>query len=416
MNEKKRWDSLRKARIFTSLNISSYRLFLASQVFEVASMSIMMMVRPLLAYRLTESSAIIGVIAMFQAIPTLLVIPFAGVIADRFQKKYIMLAGEICIAILSLGTALALMTGYLSVENEGSWWVLAAGAVFQGIVMGLMSPSRQAIVPEFVGEEKLLNAASLQGAATSSMRLVVPVAVGFLIEAYGFHTGFFVMTGAMAITSLFVWRFPLSSVKPIRQKNTLTAIKEGLNHIRHERTVLIILIVSLIAGFLSMPYQQLLAVFADDVFKVGAKGLGLLTSLAGAGAVTGALVIASLPNRKRGLMLVMTIIGLGIVLIVFSASVNWPTSLVMVALIGLGETVAMVLGQTLIQYYTQREFRGRVIALIQMQVGFNSLGTFFAGVLSESVGVKLALGGFAAVLVLVAVTVLFFLPQVRRLD
>jgi MFS family permease len=127
-------------------------------------------------------------------------------------------------------------------------------------------------------------------------------------------------------------------------------------------------------------------------------------------------LIASIPNKKRGLMMMISIIIAGVSLIIFSASTSWPLLLGIMVFVGLGETVLMVMGHTLIQYYTEKEYRGRVISLIQMQVAFNSFGTFFAGVLSESIGVQWALGSFATLLVLLAVFVLAFVPRVRNLN
>ena len=152
--------SLRNLRTFNSLKNPVYRLYFAGMLGQRASMNMQMMARSLLIYRLTGSAAILGMMALFHALPMLFLSLFGGVIADRVQKKYVLLIGLGTSAVLSLGVALALTLGYLSVERTGSWWILAVASLLQGIVMGLMIPSRQAIVPEIVSEGQIMNAIS----------------------------------------------------------------------------------------------------------------------------------------------------------------------------------------------------------------------------------------------------------------
>jgi MFS family permease len=157
-------------------------------------------------------------------------------------------------------------------------------------------------------------------------------------------------------------------------------------------------------------------IFADDILNVGASGLGLLISISGVGAILGSLVLASLPNKRRGIMLLVSAFILGVALLGFSFSGSWYLSLGLIVFVGLGQAGRMALGNTLIQYYVDDEYRGRVMSIYVMQFGLTSFGGFAAGMMAEVMGAQWALGGFAMVLVLVSLLALALLPRLRRLD
>ena len=195
----------------------------------------------------------------------------------------------------------------------------------------------------------------------------------------------------------------------------MTDIKEGLQYIQHETTIFFILVFALFTVVLSMPYMFLMPVFTEDILKVGATGMGVLISISGVGAMIGSLVLASLPNRKRGFMLLLNGLILGLALVSFSFSHSWYLSLVLIVFVGIGNAGRMTLGNTLLQYYVEDNYRGRVMSIYMMEMGFISLGTFSAGLLAEAVGVQWALGGFAMVLILLSILALAFVPRIRKL-
>lgn len=403
-------------RTFSSFKNPVYLLYYGAMLGQMAAMNMQMMARSLLVYRLTDSATILGIMAVAGTLPMLFLSLFGGVIADRVQKKYVMLTGQACSAAVALGVALALTSGYLSAEHTGSWWVLIVASVLQGTIMGLMMPSRQAILPEIVGEEQLMNAVSLNTLGSNTLRILAPAAAGFLIAAFDFEAVYFTMTGMYLMAVVFIAFLPLTSTMTVRGGGALADMIEGLKYIRHETTILLVLAFTLFAVVLSMPYMLLMPIFTDTILDVGAKGMGILLSVSGAGAITGSLILASLPNKKRGLMLLVSSLVMSMALVVFSFSTAWPLSLGIIVLVGLGQTGRMTLGNTLIQYYVNDEYRGRVMSIYMMNFGFTSFGTFVAGVLADNMGVQWAVGGFAAVLVIVSILALAFVPRIRKLD
>ena len=407
---------LLKRGTFSSFKNRIYLLYYGAMLGQMAAMNMQMVARSLLVYRLTGSAAILGGISLANALPMLLLSLFGGVIADRVQKKYVMLIGQSCSAVIALGVGLALSFGYLSTEVTGSWWILAVASLFQGTIMGLMMPSRQAILPEIVGEEQLMNAVSLNTLGTNTLRLVAPALAGFLIDAFDFEAIYFTMTGLYLIAVVFILFLPLTSTMSVRGRGALADIKEGLKYVRHETTIALILIFTLFAVVLSMPYTILMPIFTEDILKVGGTGMGVLLSVSGAGAMVGSIILASLPNKKRGLLLLASCIVMSLALAGFSLSTSWTLSLGIIVFVGLGQTGRMTLGNTLLQYYVDDEYRGRVMSIYMMEFGLVSFGAFAAGVMSESLGVQWVVGGFAVVLTFLTILTLLFVPRIRKLD
>ncbi len=403
-------------RTFASLRNGTFRLFWGALMCQMAAMNMQLIARSLLVYRITGSVAILGMMSLFHAVPMLLLSLFGGVLADRLPKKRVMLMGQALSALVSLGIAAALVAGYLSVARAGSWWVLAAASVIQGTVMGLMMPSRQAIMPEIVGEERLLNAVSLSNLGTSAMRMLAPAAAGFLIEAWGFRAIYLTMAGLYILGTLFIAFLPVTGRVSVPTRSAVADIIEGVRYLRRQTIIMFILLFTLLAVLLSMPYMMLLPVFTEDVLKVGSGGLGVLMSVSGVGAITGSLVLASLPNRRRGLLLILGTMVMSLALMGFAASTSMAVSLGVIVFVGLGQTARMALGNTLIQYYVDDEYRGRVMSIYMMQFGLTSFGTFAAGLLAEVFGVQWVVGGFAAVLAAVSLGALLFARRLRQLD
>jgi len=401
---------------FRSLKNPVFRLYFVAMAAYMAPWSMQMIGRSLLVYRITGSATILGIMSLAFAVPMLCLSLFGGVIADRMPKKHIIVAGTVGAALVSLGIALALTLGYLGSERPGSWWVLAVAGALQGAIMALMIPSRLAIVPEIVGREELLNAVSLNTMEMNGLRMLAPALAGFLVESFGFDTLYYVMTGCY-LTSAIVFSFmPRTGKVATPGPNALAQMKEGLNYVRHNTPVLLILFFTVFAVVLTMPYYVLMPIFTEDILMVGAGGLGILMSVSGAGAIIGSLVLASLSNKKRGLMFLTGNLLLSLALIGFSFSGSWHLSLALIAFVGLGDTARMALGNTLLQYYTEEEYHGRVMSIFVMQFGLMGFGAFGAGLLTEVVGVQWAVGGLAAVLIPVTLLVIAFVPRLRRLD
>ena len=379
----------------------------------MAAMNMQMMMRSLLVYRITGSVEAIGIMAISGTVPHIISALYGGVIADRLEKKHILLFSLAAFALLSFGIAIILTTGWLNAET---WWILIIASVVQSILMGLLIPARHSIILDLVGRERLMNAVSLNSLSQNGWRLMAPAVAGFLVEGFGFDVGYFVIGGLYLWAIGFIAFLPLSSIPAATKQSALAEVAEGFKYLRKESNVTWVLLFNLFAVILAMPYQQLLPVFVDDILMVGASGMGILISVSGAGAIVGSLILASLPDKKRGLMLLTSSMFLGLVLIVFSFSKSWVLSLGMMVFIGMGQSGRMTLSNTLAQHYSVDNFRGRVMGIFDMQMSFPGVAVFAAGILTGFIGVEWAVGGLAMLLVAISVLIMVFSPRLRRLD
>lgn len=408
--------SLRNLRTFSSLGNPVYRLYYGALLFSWASLNMQMMARSLLIYRLTGSAAILGALSLGFAIPMLFLSLFGGAIADRFQKKYILVAAQASSALTSLGVALSLTLGYLSTENPGSWWILGGASVLQGIVLGFSMPARYAIIREIVTEEQVMNATALNSLGMNTFRLLAPAATGFIIDAFDFAAAYYVVTGMYLLAAVFVALMPVTGTITVRVSSTMSDIREGLRYVRRDAIILFLLLFNVFSVMLSYPYMSLMPIITESILGVGATSLGILISVSGLGAVFGSIVLASLPNKKRGAMLLISGLILGLALIGFSFSLSWSLSLAMIVLVGLGSAWRMTLSSSLLQYYAEADYRGRVMSIYSMEVGLIGFGTFAAGLIAEVAGVQWALGSFAMVLAFLSILMFALVPRIRKLD
>jgi MFS family permease len=381
-----------------------------------AAMSMQMMVRALQVYRITESATDIGIVALSLAIPTLLVSFLGGAAADRLQKKRILVAGRIVMAITTVAVAITVSTGYLTPEHPESWWILVASSIFQGIVSGFTQPALMSIIPEIVGKDKVMNAISLSTSGQHVFRLISPAFAGFLIDAYGFAAVYYIMAGCYAVSAFGTSFLPISKSRIASGLSAVGDAMKGIKYLRRETVILLIVVFALCHVVAGQPYQQLLPVFTEDILKVGASGLGILMALSAGGALIGSLVMGSLPNKRRGLLLLLSGVIMGVSVMLFASSRMWYLSLAIIPFIGLGPSIHGTMTSTLVQSYVEPDYRGRMQSFVAMAQGLASLGTFLAGILSDKLGVQWAVFGMALILTIISCAFIVFAKGLRRLD
>ena len=198
--------------------------------------------------------------------------------------------------------------------------------------------------------------------------------------------------------------------------STATEVVEGIRYMRTEKTILLILAFTLCCTILGMPFVFMLPMFTEGVLKVSASSLGLLLAISGVGSIIVSVVLASLSNKHRGILMLYSGLILSLALIFFSFNENWYLALVMSAFIGLGQTGQTAIGFTLIQYYVDPGFRGRVMSFMMLGFGLSSLGTVFAGVLADSIGIQWSIGGLAMALTVITAMIMLFSNRLRKLD
>lgn len=393
-------------------------MYVYSMVGHWASMQMQMFVGTLLIYRLTNAGVVIGYMALANSIPMVLLSLYGGALADRVEKRNMLLWSQVAASLLALMVALTLSTGYLSAENEGSWWVLIFSSAIQGIIFGLMMPTRITVMPEIVKPEDLMNAISLNNMGMNLFRIIAPAATAFIVATWNFTVAYYIITLLNMSSIIFIFGLPKLPPRQSAGRNPLGEIIEGMQYMRKESILILILAFTLACTILGQPFNMLLPMFTDnpDLIGGGEISQGWLMTVSGIGAIVVSLTLASLQNKKRGFIMLFMGIILSASLIAFAFNTAWIPALLFVFLIGIGQTGQMAIGTTLVQYKVDPVYRGRVMSFLMLGFGLSSLGTVFGGVLADAMGIQWAVGGLATVLLAATVMILLFGDRLRKLD
>jgi MFS family permease len=382
---------------------------------QMASLNMQQLVRGFLVFELTGSYTALGTIYLANSVPGIALSAMGGVLADRVrQKKPVVQIGQLLNATNALVVGLLVWTGAITFEY------LLVAAIAHGTVMSLMMPARQAMLPEVVGFDRLMNAVALSSAGMNATRLFGPAVAGLLIAALGAHAVYFIITGLYLYASVLLTKVTTAYAAELepsgRGGSGVRDLVEGLRYMWSDQTMRVLLVFSSVFAMLAMPFQFLLPGFVAGVLHEGPDKLGLLMSAAGIGSLIGSLVVASLPSRRRGVLLIGSALWMSVALIAFSASTQFVATAVIMLVIGVGDAGRMSLGMVLVQAYTRDDFRGRVMSLFMMQRSFATFFTFFVGLGASLVGAPLALGALAAVLGVLALGMLVTPGLLRGLD
>lgn len=407
-------------RTFESLKHRSFRWYFFSMFGWFASMNMQMLVRGVIVFDLTGSYAALGIVSLANAIPGLFLSLPGGVMADRLQKKRVIQVGQTANMIVCGVLAFLMLSDVLIFEH------LIACAVIQGTINALIMPARQSMIPEIVEEDRMMNAVALNTAAMNVMRLLAPAIGGFMLAGLG--PGWVYLTmgglyGAGALLLIPVRKSPhaldqsrIDEDAEHHRGGSIRDLIEGCRYMKRDRVVMMILFVNLMLVIFSMPFQMMLPGFVKEVLHKGPDSQGLLMSITGIGALVGSLLIASMPERNRGKVLLVSSLVLGFALIAFSISTwFWVTAIIMLA-VGVGQAGRMSLGNVLLQSYTQREYRGRVMSVYLLEFSLTAFAVFVVGIMANFLGVQLAIGLTAVGLVGFVLFTLAFMPRMRQLD
>ncbi|MCX5700552.1 MAG: MFS transporter [Candidatus Omnitrophica bacterium] len=396
--------------MFSSLKVKDFRVYWFGMFVSLVGTWIQQVSLSWLVFQLTNSAFLLGVVGFLSSIPILFLSLFGGVLADRLNKRSILIATQFAFMVLAF--ALAILT-QLKLITTMQIMVIA---VLNGIVMAFDAPSRQAVVVELTGKEHLTNAIALNSVSFNSSRIIGPALGGILISSIGMSGCFYINGISFFAVLLALWTIKIYD-KP--QDNLAgSAFKdsiEGLIFIKNNRLILALISMIGVVSLFGVAHVVLMPIFAKDILKVGVKGLGVLMSSAGAGALIGALVLARLGDFKyKGKLLSFSSILFSVSLITFSLSKIYSLSLVALAFVGGSSVIALALVNTLLQTKVEDRFRGRVMSVFMITfAGLMPFGNLFAGIIAQSLGVSFAvfLGGIICLGFFLSVNVLY--PKIR---
>ena len=396
---------------FHTLRNREFRFLWLGMLFLMFGIQMQMIVRGYLAYEITSSPFILGLVNAGFAIPMLSLSLFGGALADRIERKRVIQAGQLVSVVLAAFIGVSIFTDTIS------WIHLFGVSMAQGAIFSFVMPARQALVPTLVGKDNLTNAMSLDAAAMSVTTLLAPAVGGGLYNVIGPDGVYFLIAGcgiaAMLLTSL-VSASGGSASRP--SVPMFSDILEGLKYVVRSPIVLILLMMGLATALLAMPFRFLMPVFVVDVYERGPESLGLLVTIMGVGSLVGALFIASMGKRRRGLTLLAGSFISGIALVLVAAIPLYYVAAALMVLMGLGDAGRRTLNMALIMEEVDDRYRGRVMSVFMMNFGLMPLGVLPAGAIAQRMGGQFVIGMLGVLLLLTTALILVTQRRLRDLD
>ena len=397
---------------FASLRHRQFRWVYASNTAFFFAMNGQFVVRSYLAFKLTDSAFALGIVNLAVALPMLVISPFGGVIADRVEKKRLIMIGQ---ALLLLNEVVVLT---LLVTNQLEFWHLLIVMFLMGCLFPFIMPARQSIVANIVGRQGLANAMALQMGGMNAARVVGPVTAGLVIAAFGLRWMYLVAVALYLVALLAMSRVDRAyPVEGQQKKSVMGDLLDGVRYVRDDPPVRILLLLSLVPIMLAMPFQALLVVFAEDVWDVGTTGLGVLQAAAGVGGILGSIYVAWKGTTPKKLRLMMvSLLAFGGTLFLFALSPWFLLALPVVLISDVFASIFNTINNTAIQVLIPDAVRGRVMSLMMMTFGLTPLGTVPISAAAQAWGAPVAVAGASALTIVFALLIYLLSGALRSID
>ena len=399
------------SRLFAGLRYRNYRLYWLGQLSSVLALNMEMAAQAWLVFLLTDSPLMLGVAGIVYAVPRVSLVLVGGAIADRADKRRIMVCTQSLLALAYLVLGLLILT-----ERVVFWHVLVF-AFNSGLMRSFDRPSRYALLPEMVPREEIANAVALGSSVWQACRLVGPGLAGLLIHWFGVgHT--FIACFVSSAAAVALWAF--IRTRPLigqPQGGVWRNILAGLDFVRRNQLFYSLLGLTCFNSLFGMSYVILLPVFARTILEVDSRGFGLLQSFSGVGALIGTLIVAYLAQAgRRGWQVLTGSAIFGSLLMLFAHSSSFALSLGLIFFLGLFNQIYLTSINTILQLNLPNDLRGRVLGLFGLTWDLMPLGGAISGTVAEFAGAPtaVALGGF--LVAALGVYGLARLPAVREIE
>jgi MFS family permease len=393
-------------KTFSALKIPAYRLLWLSMLASFAGMQMQMVARGVLAYDIGGTASAIAIVSLGWGLPMLLFSLVGGTVADRVEKRMLMVLSQLATASIAVGVAILVHTGYIQL------WHLFASGVIQGTVFAFSGPARQAFIPEVVGEKELLNAIALNSAGMNLTRIGSPSVAGALIAVSWFNVqGVFYLQGAMNVFALIlILMIPRAMARSAEaegapmgvagagwngqqreRKPMIADLVDGLRYVIGSPILLTLMAMALVPTLIGMSYQSFLPIFARDVFGDGvdrnAEGLGFMMTITGIGALVGSLIVASMQDYpKRAQLQLAGGLMFGLSLAFFAVQGNFAIAIVALVMVGFSSAYFQALNSTMVMTASDPGYYGRVMSVYMMTFSLMPLGTLPVGLIADLIG------------------------------
>jgi MFS family permease len=390
----------------------NFRIFWIGQAVSLTGSWVQIVAQGWLALDLSNDPFIVGVVSAAGSFPVLLFSLYGGVIADRYDKRKLVMIGQ----------------GLLALEAGVLWWFVVGGtitipwlialAAFAGVVSAFEIPARQALLIELVVREDLMDAIALNTSAFNLARILGPSVAAAVIASAGLAWcfGLNTLSFSAVLAGLFMLRLP-PHVRPVGRPSPMAGLREGIAYMFATEEIVVVMRMVSVFSIFGVPYLTLMPVFAREALGLDASGYGLLMTVTGVGALSGALFLAAVGGRiQRGRLFATASIAFPLMILALSATRQAPVASFVLLLCGLFMILQTALANGILQAIVLDELRGRVMAAyVVVYVGFAPIGSFVGGALARAVGIEWTLAAGGGVMLLFALWTFWKHPELRAL-
>jgi len=379
-----------------ALRHRNYQLFFGGQLISLIGTWMDQVAESWLVYRLTGSSLLLGTVAFAGQIPVFLLAPIGGAVADRFNRRTILVMTQSAMMVLALTLAALTLTHVVQV-----WHVILLAALM-GVVNAFDIPARQAFVVDMVARGDLINAIALNSSMFNGARVIGPAIAGIVVAVIGEGWCFF--ANGVSFIAVITGLLMMKDLRPRHaiEGSALQNIIEGFRFVAHTGPIRALMLLLGLVSFTAMPYAVLMPIFADQILHGGATALGVLMGASGLGALGGAVTLAMRKSvRGLGKWIAIACSSFGVCLILFAFSRVMWLSVALLIPTGFSVMLQMASSNTLIQSMVPDRLRGRAMAVYSMMfMGMAPLGALLAGSVAHAMGAPLtvAMGGLISII------------------
>ncbi|MEA4896295.1 MAG: MFS transporter [Oscillospiraceae bacterium] len=396
---------------FSALKHKSYLYYFIGMCFSTTGTWMQNIAQPWLAYKLTNSAFLLGLVSAMQFLPALVLSLFAGVLVDRFPKKKLLIITQS--ASLAVTGTLALLVYSGNIQ----YWHLLVTSLMLGLVNTLDMPVRQSFIVELVGKEDLMNGIALNSATFNLARTIGPAIAGLVMKYFGIAACFLVNSASFAavLASLFFIR-PMTVIEPPEKgAGIFREIGDGLRYIYENKILFVAVIIMAVIGTFAMNFNVLVPVFSVEVLHQSETGYGLLMSCMGIGSFFGAMLIASISKSgpKKFIMYVVPVI------VAVSLALTGFTSVYALTGIALGVTGFFFImfssnANSTMQMNTESGYRGRVMSVYALVFsGSTPLGNLYAGAITEKFGSRIGIIACGGIILVLLIPIYIYISRLK---
>jgi len=404
--------SHRIVEALSALRHRNYRLYWLGQLSSVLAQNMEGIAQSWLVLELTNSPLLLGLTGLAFAIPTITLTLLGGVIADRADRRRIMIFSQLGSASIFFFLATLVVIQWVAL------WHVMTLAFLSGCIRAFDRPSRMALLPQMVPKEDIPNAVAVGGTIWQLNRLVGPAVAGLLIYLVGIGPTFYFCFFA-SLSAVCLWLGIRFEHQPtaVSSGGLLQHMMDGLNFIRKNELYYTFIGMTFFNSIFGMSYLILMPVFARDVLNVGSQGFGFLQSAGGLGALLGVFAVAYFSHSGgKGRQVIGGAIIFGLLLIIFALSKSYPLSLILACALGIASQFYITMINAILQVNLPDQLRGRVMSIYGLTWDLMPLGGLIAGAIAEYAGAPTAVVAGGAFVAVMALGVAMFSPNMRRLE